>query len=98
MRDAMREPTLESRIRRAGDVVFRELDGDTVLLDLKRGTCFTLDPVGTRIWQLLGESGPLSDIIATLVREFDVEESTAARDLLGVINDLAAQGLVSPED
>ncbi|PYO19380.1 MAG: hypothetical protein DMD85_18645 [Candidatus Rokuibacteriota bacterium] len=38
------------RIRK--DVVFRELEGEMVLLNLATGVYFGLDPVGTRIWTL----------------------------------------------
>ena len=48
-------PTLESRIRINDDVLFQELHGEGVLLNLKTGVYFGLDPVGRRIWQLAQE-------------------------------------------
>jgi len=39
------------------DVVFRELDGEAVILNLETGTYFGLDTVGTRIWQFCQDHG-----------------------------------------
>ena len=43
------------RIEISEDVLFQEVGGETVLLDLASEQYFGLDAVGTRIWQLLGE-------------------------------------------
>ena len=37
------------------DVLFQEVAGETVLLDLNSESYFGLDEVGTRIWTLLNE-------------------------------------------
>jgi hypothetical protein len=94
---SMSRLTLDSTVRRSPDVVFRELDGEAVLVNLNRGTCFTLDRVGTRIWQLLGQPSSLSDILQELTSEFEVEEAAAANDLLDVVADLVARELVASE-
>lgn len=91
----MNAPTLDSRVRRAADVVFHELEGEAVIVNLNRGTCFTLDPVGTRIWELLGEEDRLHEIVRMLIAEFDVDEQTAAGDLLQVVGALLARELVT---
>ena len=46
-------PTLHSRVSVNDDVLFQELDGEGVLLNLKTGVYFGLDSVGARVWQLL---------------------------------------------
>ena len=40
---------------------------------MKSGVYFGLDLVGTRIWQLFSEHGPLSDIVQKVVAEFKLE-------------------------
>jgi hypothetical protein len=90
----MESCTLRSRIRRAASVVCRELEGQAVLVNLERGTCFTLDPVGTRIWQLLGDDCELAEIVRTLTAEFEVEERVVVRDLLDLVEELRRRELV----
>jgi hypothetical protein len=76
------------------DVVFRQLDEEAVLLDLKSGKYFGLNEVGTRIWQLVAEGRPLAEILETLDREYAAERGVLERDLLEVARELCARGLL----
>ena len=77
------------------DVLFQELQGEAVLLNLKSGVYFGLDPVGTRIWQLFAEHEVLAEIARTIVAEYDVAEDRCSADLLVLVADLERQGLVA---
>lgn len=90
----MPDLSLSSVVRIGDDVVFRELEGEAVLLDLERGTYFGLDAVGTRIWQLIEQYGALATVLERLVSEFDVSTAEAAADLVDLVQQLAARGLV----
>ncbi len=85
--------TLRDTLRIRTDVVFRQLDDEAVLLDLKSGTYFGLNTVGTRIWQLLGEGSPLSTVLDTLAEEYDVTRDELERDLLSLSQELCTRGL-----
>jgi Coenzyme PQQ synthesis protein D (PqqD) len=87
--------TLASRVRVNDDVLFQELQGEAVLLNLKSGVYFGLDPVGTRIWQLFAEHEVLSEVARAVVAEYDVAEDKCSEDLLKLVDDLEKQDLVS---
>ena len=89
------EPTLGSRIKVSDEVLFQELQDESVLLDLKSGVYFGLDAVGTRIWQLFAEHERLSDVASAIVAEFDVAEDRCTTDLLVLVADLERKGLVT---
>jgi len=72
----------------------RELEGETVLVDIDSGTYFGLDEVGTVIWRLIGENVPTTDIPARLTEEFDVDEHTARTDFEALLAELLSKGLV----
>ena len=82
----------EARI--SPEVLFRELAGEAVLLDLKSQRYFGLDPVGTRIWQLLDEQRRTDSILATMLEEFDVEEAKLREDLDAFLDQLKDAGLI----
>lgn len=88
-------PTLASRVRVNDDVLFQELQGEAVVLNLKSGVYFGLDPVGTRIWQLFAAHELLSDIAQAIVAEYDVTEERTAEDLLALVADLERNGLIA---
>ena len=87
--------TLASRVRVNDDVLFQELQGEAVLLNLKSGVYFGLDPVGTRIWKLFAEHEVLSEVAQAVVAEYDVAEDRCSEDLLKLVDDLEKQELVS---
>ena len=51
------------------DVIFRDLDGEAVVLQLDTGFYFGLDAVGTRMWQLMEQHKALRPVFNTLVDE-----------------------------
>jgi hypothetical protein len=85
--------SLRDTLRIRTDVVFRQLDDEAVLLDLKSGTYFGLNTVGTRVWQLVGDGAPLSAVLDTLAAEYDVTRDELERDLLQLVEELCTRGL-----
>jgi hypothetical protein len=86
------------KIEISDDVLFQEVGGETVLLDLKSEHYFGLDPVGTRIWQLLGEGAEQETVVETLLREYAVEADALRADVSDLLNELAAAGLIRLHD
>ncbi|MGH7278844.1 MAG: PqqD family protein [Candidatus Rokuibacteriota bacterium] len=86
--------SLRSRVAASGDVVFRDLDAEMVLLDMRSGVYFSLDAVATRIWQLLQRHSMLEPVLDELIDEFDVPAERCADDLLGFVTLMRDKGLV----
>ena len=75
----------------------QEVNGETVILDLKSESYFGLDEVGTRIWQLLQEHGEAKKVFDVMLDEFDVDADTLASDMKNLIDDLVDKGLISSD-
>ena len=88
---------LNRKIVLSDDVISQEVSGETVLLDLASENYFGLDEVGTRIWQLIQESGDLEFIVKTLLNEYDVAEDTLKADVDGLLTEIADLGLIKIE-
>jgi len=54
--------SLDRSVRVGKDVMFRELDGEAVLLNLESGKYYGLDPVGSRIWQFVQQTPLLRSV------------------------------------
>jgi hypothetical protein len=76
-------------------VMARQVGTETVLLDLASGTYFGLDPVGARIWELMGEGKTLAQVCDTMQAEFEVTREDIERDVLDLVEKLQAQQLIS---
>jgi hypothetical protein len=81
-------------VSRREDVIACNLMEETVLLDLQSGIYFGLDPVGTRIWAMMGSPRRITDIHSQLLDEFDVDAETCERSVRQFLNELATKGLV----
>jgi hypothetical protein len=88
-------PQLGSRIQVNADVLCQDLNGEAVLLNLKTGVYFGLDPVGTRVWQLLASHTVLAEILDVMVAEYDVPKERCAEDLIALVNEMQKQELVT---
>jgi hypothetical protein len=82
------------KIEISEDVLFQEVGGETVLLDLHSEQYFGLDAVGTRIWQLLGEGAGAEAVVEVLLAEYEVERETLAADVAELLDRLAEAGLI----
>jgi hypothetical protein len=76
------------------DVVFRDLVGESVILDLRSGVYFGLNEVGTRIWQILSQDGDKEAVLRGLLQEFDVEEPRLRQELDSFVKELCERGLL----
>ena len=80
------------------DQVSTNLDDEAVILNLKDGVYYGLNPMGARIWDLLQESRTVGEIRNIILEEYEVEPERCEQDLLQLLNELAAKGLIVIKD
>lgn len=85
--------TLDSIVAVSGDAVFRELDGESVVLNLETGLYYGLDEVGTRIWRAVDPKASLRIVLESVVAEFNTDRAAAEADLLELATALLDKGL-----
>jgi hypothetical protein len=88
----MSDPVL--RITVPGSVLFRDLDGEAVLLETVTGRYYGLNEVGTRMWSLIQLHGDAEAVCRVLCAEYDVPEARVREDLAQLIDGLAVRGLL----
>lgn len=86
--------TQNSEIRRSEHQAWQELSGECVILDLRAGVYYGLDEVGTRVWGLIQSPITVDAIRDLLVAEFDVDRESCEQDLLVLLHNMAALGLI----
>jgi hypothetical protein len=88
---------LESKVRVPPDVLMQEIDGEAVLLHLGSEKYFGLDESGTILFRALKETGSVAAALEAGLAEFDVDRDVLTRDLVELVEGLAAEGLVVVE-
>ena len=81
-------------VRLSADVIFRELDGEAVLLDFASGRYFGLNAVATRVWTMLAAGSSVADAVSAVAAEFDAPREEVARDVDALVADLVSRGLL----
>ena len=82
-------------LARSDGFIEAEIDNEIVALSIERGTCYGLNRVGSRIWNLLATPTRISDISATLLREYRVDPTVCERQVLDLLEELRAEGLIA---
>ena len=86
--------SFDSKVRVPEDVLVAQLDGESVLLNVKSAYYFGLDEVGTRIWDLLVSSESIQRAYESGLAEFDVEPDSFRTDMAELLDSLVGQGLL----
>lgn len=87
---------LDQRIVGSPDVQCAVLDDEAVLLNLQNGHYYTLNRVGTTMWELLA-GRTLREVLDEICRRFEVDRERAHDDLVALVIRLEAEGLVHEE-
>ncbi len=92
---AMEDPiiTTDDIVIAPGVRVTASEDG-AVLLDIEQGICFSLNPVGLKIWELLKKRYPYDQIVGALAQDFAVPPSQLRSDVAEFLQSLEAKRLI----
>lgn len=74
---------------------WRVIAGEAVVLALDSKVLRGLNPVGSRVWELIDGLRSTEEIAAQLVTEFDVDPARARAEVDAFVHELLAKGLVT---
>ena len=85
---------LDCRIAGSPHVVGEDSAGERFLLQLDTGSYYQLDRVGTFVWRRLDGRRRLAEVAAEIAAHYRIDERQAAADLLELVRELDAEGLI----
>jgi hypothetical protein len=68
-----------------------------VLLDIEQGLCFSLNPIGTRIWEMVKDGRSLDEITDALEKEFRLPRTQLRGDISDFLEQLEKMRLVGEQ-
>ena len=88
--------SLSSRVRIPQGILSNLLEDELVLLNLNTGVYFSLDTVGTRIWQVIQahQAPSLQAVRDTVLKEYDVDSARCTQELLQLVSRLQENSLL----
>ncbi len=76
------------------NVTYRIIDNEAVILNLDNGYYYSLNSVGTQIWQAVDKQKNLSEILGLLKEEYQLAEKQLENDLMELVRDLEKEKLI----
>jgi hypothetical protein len=92
--DSERTISVDSVVVAAQSQISSDVAGEAVILDLKAGMYYGLDPIGTRVWNLIQEPKAVSYLRDVLISEYEVDAERCERDLKALCDELLHRGLI----
>jgi hypothetical protein len=83
---------------REDTIRWKEIDGETVLLDLRTSMYLSVNPSATLLWRRLAEGTTREQLIDELAEAYALDRQQAAEDVDLFLADCAARGLVDDGD
>jgi hypothetical protein len=84
----------DQKVQISPEVLFQEVAGEIVLLDLESENYFGLDAVGARVWSLLQTGSRMDEVVDALLQEFEVDRGTLETDVADLVKRLVEAGLI----
>ena len=81
-------------LKRNDTILWRELDGEAVLLDSRAGCSYNLNQVGTVIWKMLDGTHDSGEIVAAICASYEVEPEQAMQDVQQLLDELEKNNLL----
>lgn len=74
---------------RNNETISGKLEDELVTMDIEKGKYFSLNPVATRIWELLEQPLELEELCKILMEEYEVEADQCRAETKACIKKLA---------
>lgn len=87
--------TVPAAPAKAGGVSHRQIEGgEGVVLNLRTGDYYTLNPVGLRIWEMIDGKRRAEAMAQAITKEYRVEGKRALQDTRVFLQSLGREGLL----
>jgi hypothetical protein len=82
-------------LQRNLSILWRELDGEAVLLSPSAGSSYNLNQVGTFIWKMLDGKHTSENIAAAICQVYEVEYEQALQDVENILVEMRNNNLLN---
>lgn len=94
--DSDRQLDLDQKYTVANDILFRQVEGEGILLHISSGTYYNLNETSIMFWQAIADSKPLIPVVEQIINEYEVERECVLEDLQIFLQDLSQNQIITP--
>ncbi len=71
-----------------------QVEDAVVLMSIEKGNYYSLDAIGSDIWNRIEQAIAVGELCARLANEYDADAATINRDVLALLAQLAEEGFI----
>ena len=83
---------------RNNETISGKLHDEQVMMDIGKGKYFSLNPVATRMWEILEQPKELTELCLKLTEEYDIEMEQCKKDTNEHLKQMIKMGLIHEVD
>ncbi len=76
------------------NIIAKDLQGEMVLLNKENGDYFTLNSMGSEVYNLISDGMETGDIIDLLFERYEIEHDKLRTDILAIIDDMKKKNIL----
>lgn len=84
---------LSQKITRHNDMLSAEIGGEAIMMSIEKGAYFGLNPIATRIWDLIDQPKSIAELIEVISTEYEVSDEQCSADVQEFVADMLARGI-----
>lgn len=80
------------------EVAAKVMDGEAIFINLSTGVYYSMEEVGTVIWEMIEAGMTLDEVAATVTRRYEVNKEKAQTDIERLVSSLVEEKIVIESD
>lgn len=81
-------------IQKSDNSIESTIDGDIVLMNLDNNEYYSMDDIGSAIWNMLNEPRSINSLIEELMKQYKVDREVCAKDTMKFLEQLYDKGII----
>lgn len=86
--------SLDTVVAKCDGLLWRNYDGEVLIIREENSDIYMLNSVASHIWKIVDGRSSLEDIVISVCDHFDVDRTTAIRDVVAFVSDLVDKNLL----
>ncbi len=84
----------DALLQKRADIISSHIDDEVVMMSIESGEYYGLNPVASRIWEILETPYSFQQLIDILLKEFDVDREKCEKDVQTFLNQMIKKKLI----
>jgi len=86
--------SIKKSFTRNNSTISGRLHDELVMMDIEKGKYFSLNPVATRIWDILEKPLSAEELCLQLIEEYEVDEEQCRKQVEELLEEMLKLGLI----